>query len=75
LHDQFEQLRGQGKYETIRETILQRDERLAGSTNPMLARHGDMSEAAQYSGRLVGESWRCPFSDPRVAKKSEEPAE
>lgn len=75
LHDQFEQLRDQGKYETIRETILQRDERLAGSTNPMLARHGDMSEAAQYSGRLVGQSWRCPFSDPRVSKKAEEPAE
>lgn len=74
LHDQFEQLRDQGKYETIRKTILQRDEQLAGSINPMLSRHGHSSEAAQYSGRLVGQSWQCPFSDPRVAKKSEEVA-
>ncbi|MEW9854313.1 guanitoxin biosynthesis heme-dependent pre-guanitoxin N-hydroxylase GntA [Novosphingobium sp. M1R2S20] len=68
LHDQFEQLRDQGKYETIRKTILARDEKLAGSVNPMLARHGDASEAAQYSGRLVGDGWRCPFSDPRLDK-------
>lgn len=66
LHDQFEQLRAQGRYETIRKTILARDEALAGSVNPMLARHGDASEAAQYSGRLVGEGWTCPFRDPRA---------
>lgn len=65
LHDQFEQLRDQGKYETIRKTILHRDEKLAGTVNPMLARHGDASEAAQYSGRLVAADWRCPFSDSR----------
>jgi FPC/CPF motif-containing protein YcgG len=62
LHDQFEQLREQGKYEKMREKILERDEALAGSTNPMLARHGDISEARQYSGRLVKETdWQCPF--------------
>ena len=66
LHDQFEQLRAEGRYERIRETILDRDVDLAGSPNPMLARHGETSEAAQYSGRLVDEDWRCPFRDPRA---------
>lgn len=65
LHDQFEQLRGTGRYERIRETILQRDKQLAGSINPMLARHGEASEAAQYSGRNVSSDWQCPFRDPR----------
>jgi FPC/CPF motif-containing protein YcgG len=45
----------------MREKIMTRDEALAGSRNPMLARHGDASEARQYSGRAVGEAWRCPF--------------
>lgn len=62
LHDQFEVLRAQGKYEGMREKILTRDEALAGSRNPMLARHGDASEARQYSGRIVDDAWRCPFS-------------
>jgi len=61
LHDQFTTLRAQGKYEGMREKILTRDEALAGSRNPMLARHGESSEARQYSGRVVGEDWRCPF--------------
>lgn len=65
LHDQFERLRAEGRYERMRERILARDEELAGSINPMLARHGEASEAAQYSGRLVGEDWKCPFRDPR----------
>lgn len=62
LHDQFETLRTTGKYEGMREKILIRDEALAGSRNPMLARHGEASEARQYSGRAVDERWRCPFS-------------
>ena len=61
LHDQFETLRAQGKYEGMREKILVRDEALAGSRNPMLSRHGDTSEARQYSGRVVGNDWACPF--------------
>lgn len=61
LHDQFETLRQQGRYEGMREKILVRDEALAGSRNPMLARHGDSSEARQYSGRVVGDDWKCPF--------------
>jgi FPC/CPF motif-containing protein YcgG len=62
LHDQFETLRAGGKYEGMREKILARDEALAGSRNPMLARHGEASEARQYSGRAVDEGWRCPFN-------------
>ncbi|WP_187331014.1 guanitoxin biosynthesis heme-dependent pre-guanitoxin N-hydroxylase GntA [Aurantiacibacter luteus] len=65
LHDQFERLRERQRYERMREAILTRDRDLAGSINPMLARHGESSEARQYSGRAVGDDWRCPFSDPR----------
>ena len=66
LHAQFEELREAGRYEKLRPSILQRDEVLAGSANPMLARHGEVSEARQYSGRAVDEGWRCPFK-PRKA--------
>ena len=61
LHDQFTLLREQGRYENMREKIMVRDEALAGSRNPMLQRHGEASEARQYSGRVVDEAWRCPF--------------
>ena len=71
LHDQFEQLRAQGKYEGMREKIMVRDEALAGSRNPMLARHGDSSEARQYSGRAVGSDWACPFHYSGVAIPSD----
>ncbi len=66
LHDQFERLRAEGRYERMRERILARDADLAGSINPMLARHGEASEAAQYSGRMVEDGWKCPFHDPRA---------
>jgi FPC/CPF motif-containing protein YcgG len=63
LHDQFEQLREQGRYEKMRARIIERDVALAGTANPMLARHGTVSEARQYSGRNVAESgWVCPFN-------------
>lgn len=68
LHAQFEQLRDEGKYERMRTKILERDEVLAGSLNPMLARHGEASEARQYSGRRVDDDWKCPFSDKRATK-------
>lgn len=67
LHDQFERLRAEGRYERFRERILERDAALAGTPNPMLARHGEVSEARQYSGRKVDEDWACPFQDPRRA--------
>ena len=62
LHDQFERLRAEGRYEGLRAKILARDAALAGTANPMLARHGEASEARQYSGRAVGRDWACPFS-------------
>lgn len=69
LHAQFERLREEGRYEKLRSSILERDEVLAGSRNPMLARHGEASEARQYSGRVVGADWRCPFQ-PREATET-----
>lgn len=62
LHDQFERLRAEGRYEKLRESIIERDVAVAGSINPMLARHGSVSEARQYSGRAVDADWKCPFS-------------
>jgi hypothetical protein len=63
-HDQFERLRADGRYETLREAIVARDVALAGSPNTMLARHGEISEARQYSGRQVSGDWKCPVSWP-----------
>ncbi len=60
-HDQFEQLRAQGRYEGLRQSIIARDVALAGSPNPMLSRFGETSEARQYSGRAVDATWACPF--------------
>jgi hypothetical protein len=67
LHDQFERLRKEGLYERMRNKIIERDVALAGSMNPMLGPFGVVSGARQYSGRSVGENWRCPFRDPRAA--------
>jgi len=66
LHDQFEELRNSGRYEGLRKAILARDEQLAGTINPMLARHGEVSEARQYSGRQVSGDWECPFNGRRI---------
>src|SRR5215203_3699423 len=65
LHDQFEQLRADGRYDVLRQRIGERDVRYSGSTNPMLAAHGEISEARQYSGRVVEDGWVCPLR-PRV---------
>ena len=62
LHDQFERLRADGRYEPMREKIMVRDEAMAGSRNPMLDRHGSISSARQYSGRVVDAGWQCPFA-------------
>lgn len=63
-HDQFERLRADGRYETLRDAIIARDVALAGSPNAMLARHGEVSEARQYSGRQIAGEWTCPVSWP-----------
>jgi FPC/CPF motif-containing protein YcgG len=62
LHSQFETLRADGRYEKMRAAITERDIAYSGSRNPMLKRHGEDSEARQYSGRVVGAEWQCPFS-------------
>lgn len=64
LHRQFEMLRAAGTYEKLRASILERDVTLAGAVNPMLARHGESSEARQYSGRVVETAWSCPLNVP-----------
>lgn len=64
LHNQFEKLRAEDRYERMREVILARDEVFDGEPNPMVARHGEVSEARQYSGREVEEDWSCPFFRP-----------
>ena len=61
LHEQFERMREDGRYERMRETIRRRDTELQGAPNPMAADHGDTSEALQYSGRAVPPHWRPPF--------------
>ncbi|WP_031551228.1 guanitoxin biosynthesis heme-dependent pre-guanitoxin N-hydroxylase GntA [Parvularcula oceani] len=62
LHDQFERLREEGRYQKLHDTIMARDEALQGEPNPMIARHGEAPAARQYSGRKVDEDWECPFS-------------
>lgn len=71
LHGQFKTLREEGRYESIRSTIIERDVRLSGTPNPMIARHGESSEALQYSGRHVEPDWKCPFHDKRVESKQD----
>lgn len=61
LHSQFAQLRAVGKYDRLRDTVRRRDTELQGSPNPMLADHGDRSEARQYSGRRVPDGWTPPY--------------
>lgn len=61
LHWQFEKLREMGAYYTVRDRIRERDKELQGNINPMLEDFGEKSEARQYSGRKVGEEWKCPF--------------
>ena len=66
LHWQFEKLREMGSYETVRDKIRERDIKLQGSINPMMEDFGENSEARQYSGRKVGEEWKCPFLHSKV---------
>ena len=60
-HAQFEKLRHDGKWLRMQQMIRQRDQDLQGSTNPMLSDFGEVSEARQYSGRIVDETWEPGF--------------
>ncbi len=61
VHEQFERLREGGRFARVREVIRAREIELQGSLNPNLSDFGELPEARQYSGRPVGEGWRCPF--------------
>ena len=60
LHAQFEELRASGSFTRMRDKIRERDRQLQGRINPMVADHGQDSEARQYSGRQVGPGWQAP---------------
>ena len=60
-HQQFEQLRADGRYQKMQHATRKRDRALQGSVNPNLADFGEAPEARQYSGREVGKDWRCPY--------------
>ena len=66
FHDQFEAMRANGKYESLQKSIRARDIALQGDINPALARFGEGSEAAQYSGNVHKSAAGCPFR-PRAA--------
>ena len=50
-HEQFENLRADGRFEPLQSRIRERELRLDGRINPNLADYGYHSEARQYSGR------------------------
>lgn len=60
-HGQFEELRAEGRFDGMRTTIRRRDENLQGFINPMVADHGDSTEALQYSGRRHPAGWEPPL--------------
>jgi uncharacterized protein len=60
-HEQFEILRQQNHYESMKKTVRQRDIKLSGSINPMLDDFGSSSETLQYSGRRYNSEWKCPL--------------
>jgi FPC/CPF motif-containing protein YcgG len=60
-HRQFDELRASGHFSRIQQLVRERELALQGTLNPNLAEFGDRSEARQYAGGAVPESWRCPF--------------
>lgn len=60
-HAQFERLRADGRFASLRAAVREREIALQGTLNPNLADFGEQSEARQYSGREVGVEWQCPF--------------
>lgn len=62
LHSQFQKLKDENKFQSMRAQIRKNDKVFCGHVNNTLADHGDESEARQYSGRVIGSNWQCPFS-------------
>jgi hypothetical protein len=59
--ERFKRMRARGKFESMKQIIRAREMAFQGSINPMLTNFGESSEARQYSGRVVPDSWPCPF--------------
>lgn len=59
-HDQFAELRSDGRWDRFRSIVRARDIGLQGSLNPNLSDFGEVSEARQYSGKPAEERWACP---------------
>jgi FPC/CPF motif-containing protein YcgG len=75
LHRQFEKLRAEGQFEKMRTVIRSREESLAGEPNPVLADHGERSEASQYAGLAHPPGWRPPFEPLTDAADHADPAD
>ncbi|MEA2682458.1 MAG: uncharacterized protein QOK05_786 [Chloroflexota bacterium] len=60
-HDQFDDLRDDGRMERWQAAIRERDIALQGSVNPNLSDFGELPEARQYSGKRNDRDWKCPF--------------
>jgi FPC/CPF motif-containing protein YcgG len=60
-HDQFDELRDDGRMPKWQEVIREADTQLQGSTNPNLSDFGELPEARQYSGKRNPPDWHCPF--------------
>jgi uncharacterized protein len=61
-HAQFDALRRDGRYQRFQKVNQSRELKTHGSLNPMLGTFGEVSEARQYSGRAVTDTWTCPFA-------------
>ncbi len=68
-HEQFENLRREGKFKRLQRTIRRRDIALEGNINPILADYGELPEARQYSGRNVAADWKCPLQVQRRGRE------
>jgi FPC/CPF motif-containing protein YcgG len=69
-HAQFEQIRTNGRYNHLRDTIRTRDVAYSGSVNPMLQNFGEASEVYQYTGKAYDNAWQCPFLSPHAQPAS-----
>ncbi|HEV1997518.1 MAG TPA: guanitoxin biosynthesis heme-dependent pre-guanitoxin N-hydroxylase GntA [Candidatus Dormibacteraeota bacterium] len=60
-HEQFDELREDGRMRRWQEVIRGRDAELQGGINPNLGDFGELPEARQYSGQQNPKDWKCPF--------------
>mgnify|MGYP003623085969 CR=1 FL=1 len=60
-HEQFDELRQDGRMSRWQQVIRARDAELQGGINPNLGDFGQLPEARQYSGKQNPPNWKCPF--------------